>query len=195
MRSSTEVEYVVKNEERNSPIRRAFVRLRNRAGMAPLPNLSEQVARRFPGVPTDAPKDAEKKKTRSRRPRVGPARVHGPAGQSALGARENERSRTPKAPRPEYDDLPRLTVPLYPMDDSARERAPNGGHVTAAQPYSIWETYGGNTALYATQAETDAIRNYGCPIIVGPLVRLVEQPIPNLTGPANTGDHAGEREE
>lgn len=81
------------------------------------------------------------------------------------------------------------------MDDSARERAPNGGHVTAVQPYSIWETYSGNTALYATQAETDAIRNYGCLIIVGPLVRLVEQPIPNLTGPANTGDHVGEREE
>lgn len=189
-RTRTEVEYVVKNEEISSTIRRAFVRVRIRPGVAALPNLGEMLARRFPGVPTDEPRDQE---SGNREQQDSGPQGNGRRGRRGRGPRErgrlpapavsavpeSVRPSVPSAPGPAREDQWLLTPLLYPIDNSALIRAPRAGSAVATQPYNIWEMYDGNTAPYATQAETDAIRNYGCPIIVGPLGRRETQtPLP-----------------
>lgn len=161
-RTGREVEYVVKNEDPNARVRRAFIRQQVAPGTAPLMRLGELVALRLPGVPMSrAPGDVESR--RHKRAKNGP--------------------RLPSAaPSPPSDSENQATMfdfpPLLPIANAGppRTQEPTRTGAMATRPYNMWEIYGTdpNTVSYPTQAEADAMRNYGCPIIVGPLARDVE---------------------
>lgn len=168
MRSGGEVEYVVKNEDATARVRRAFVRCQVLPGAkAPLPRLGELVALRFPGVPTGTSRAKDVESRRNWPARSKPYKSARPS---------------PSAPAPTSGVESQAQMfefpPLLPIaNDVSRAQEPPWTGAAAMQPYNIWETYGWNPnrASYATQAEAYAIRNYGCPIIVGPRARGGEQ--------------------
>ncbi|EIW57329.1 uncharacterized protein TRAVEDRAFT_48368 [Trametes versicolor FP-101664 SS1] len=162
-RSGREVEYVVKNEDPHARVRRAFIRQQVAPGAAPLMRLGELVALRFPGVPMSrAPGEVG---SRRYKPAPKSGRALPSAGPSTPSDSENQA---------QMFELPPLLPPAN--TDPSRTREPTRTGVVATQPYNMWETYGSdpNTVSYPTRAEADAMRNYGCPIIVGPLARNVE---------------------
>lgn len=163
-RSGREVEYVVKNEDPYARVRRAFVRLQVVPGTVPLMRLGELVALRFPGVPVSrAPGGVE-----SRRYKPATTRSRPRPSAASPSTRPNSENQA------RMFELPPLLSPANTDPSRAQESSRTG--VVATQPYNMWETYGWDphTVSYPTRAEADAMRNYGCPIIVGPLARDVE---------------------
>lgn len=159
-RSGRSVEYVVKNEDPDARVRRAFIRQQVAPGTAPLMRLGELVALRFPGVPM--------------------SRAPGEVGSRRYKPAKSGRALPSAAPSPSPEnetqvfEFPPLLSPAN--TDPSRGQVSSRTGLVATQPYNMWETYGSdpNTVSYPTQAEADAMRNYGCPIVVGPLARDVE---------------------
>lgn len=106
-RSSCEVEFVVKNEQADAPIRRAFVRTRTRPGVTLSPNLGDLVTQRllnWPSLRTETEEPA----------RAGNA-LNGPKHRSSRPSRKRARAPVADDCGTEIGDESRQAVVLYPI--------------------------------------------------------------------------------
>lgn len=157
-RTVDEVEYVVKNEDRNAPILRAFVRFRSLPGLIPLPRLGDLVAERFQrSVGEGVAGQRESWDAGPTPPWISSQQQHATQTDRATDRRERCDGDGPYGSAaeamPAVEDLRYLKNPLQTR-------------VMATQPYSIWEPYVESATTWPTQAVVDGIRNYGQPIVV-----------------------------
>ncbi|KAL1939360.1 hypothetical protein VTO73DRAFT_10163 [Trametes versicolor] len=167
-RTVDEVEYVVKNEDRNAPILRAFVRFRSLPGLIPLPRLGDLVAERFQrSVGEGVAGRRESWDAGPTPPWISSQQQHATQTDRATDRRERCDGDGPYGSAaeamPAVEDLRYLKNPLQTR-------------VMATQPYSIWEPYVESATTWPTQAVVDGIRNYGQPIVFSPSLALVLPP-------------------
>ncbi|OJT15894.1 hypothetical protein TRAPUB_14215 [Trametes pubescens] len=172
VRTDREVVYVVKNEERDAPIQRAFILFGSRLGVPPPPNatgagqrnataaleVAAESLRRGPGPCGPLERWTLESWTRteqmewmreSSRMRANNELLRGSRGMEEERARQGARTMNLGQPRESQGDC-----------------------AAAVQPYTMWETYGGAGMSREAKAEEDGIRNYGCPIVVRPRKRM-----------------------
>lgn len=173
-RTEQTVEYVVKNEDPRA--RAQYVNVL----FGPLPGISPP--------PRAGSANDERIRGRSKYSTEDPERAPGPEGPAG---------RTKEAPTEwvwRLDWRSSGAVPNLDKEAGPRGQRPGGGaetvsqaqwpgtmtmnlelpskraasRVTTAQPYAMWEAYGGAVMSRAAKAQEDAIRNYGRPIVVRP---------------------------
>lgn len=164
-RTAGEVVYVVKNEDLGAATQHALLLFRLLPRFAPPPNSAELAAHRA---------HARAERVENIAPRGGgpdgpPGRMEGLYG-ADIGACGMEMDRTGRDELESARNKSR-TRAGFPEGDlitrnSQCQRGPVVSRRTAAQPYEIWETYGGTKLSRAARTEAEAVQNYGQPITI-----------------------------